>query len=496
MLPISLRPNGRRAVIVGGGNVAERKAESIAGAGFPIFVVALTIGNRMRAIVSSHGGSYEQRAYEPGDLQDAAFVVAATDDADVNARIVADARAAHVLVCDAAVPKRGDFTMPATQRLGGLTITADSGGSAPAFSRRVVRELAEMLGAPYADALRTLARMREYVKDAFPEGERATILRTLAQRPIAELAAAPVTLVCATRRSELAMIQTRAIAARLAERAIATTILGVTTTGDRDRQTPIDRLGSVNVFVKELESALRDRRADYAVHSAKDLAAALPEDMRIAAFSLREDARDAFCSVRFADFEALPEGAVVGTSSPRRQAQLAALRPDLRYESLRGNVDTRLRKLEAGQYDAIVLAMAGLNRLRAGTTHVVPFAVERVVPAVGQGALAIEIRSAQEQLASTLRDAVNDAASELCVTCERAALRAMRAGCSAPLGVHAHFGAGGMIVEGAFSPAPGSLVRARIERAISTLAQADALGTELAERLKQASNATPMGVGR
>jgi hydroxymethylbilane synthase len=292
------------------------------------------------------------------------------------------------------------------------------------------------------------------------------------------------------------MIQTRAVAARLAERAIATTILGVTTAGDRDRQTPIDRLGSVNVFVKELESALRDRRADYAVHSAKDLAAALPEDMRIAAFSLREDARDAFCSVRFADFEALPEGALVGTSSPRRQAQLAALRPDLRYESLRGNVDTRLRKLEAGQYDAIVLAMAGLNRLRAGAAHVVPFAVERVVPAVGQGALAIEIRGDEKHLASILRDAVNDAESELCVICERAALRAMRAGCSAPLGVHAHFGAGGMIVEGAFSPAPGSLVRARIERAISTLAQADALGTELAERLKQASNATPTGVGR
>jgi hydroxymethylbilane synthase len=494
MLPLSLRPNGRRVVIVGGGNVAARKAESIAGAGFPIFVVALRVGDRIRSILSDSGGTYEQRAYEARDLQNASLVVAATDDEALNARIVADARAAHALVCDAAVPDRGDFTMPATQRIGELTISADSGGSAPAFSRRVVRELAQMLGAPYADALRTLAQMRAYVKETFPEEERARILRALAQRPIAELAAAPIAVVCATRRSELAMVQSRSVAGRLAERAIMTTLFGVTTTGDRDRQTPIDRLGGVNVFVKELEGALRERRADYAVHSAKDLAASLPDDMRIAAFSRREDPRDAFCSERYAGFESLPAGAVVGTSSPRRQAQLAALRPDLRYESLRGNVDTRLRKLKAGEYDAIVLAMAGLNRLGARAKHVVPFAPDRVVPAVGQGALAIEIRAVDERLASRLRDAVNDAQSELCVTCERAALRALRAGCSAPLGIHAELHAGRMVVAGAFAPATGALTRARIEREISTLAQAEALGTELADRLS-ASNAKPMGVG-
>lgn len=494
MLPISLRPNGRRVVIVGGGNVAARKAESIAGAGFPIFVVALRVGDRMRSTLSESGGTYEQRAYEARDLQNASLVIAATDDPELNARIVADARATHALVCDAAVPDRGDFTMPATQRIGELTISADSGGSAPAFSRRVVADLAQTLGAPYADAVRTLAQMRAYVKEAFPEQERAPILRALAQRPIAELAAAPMTVVCATRRSELAIVQSRSVAARLAERAIATTLLGVTTTGDRDRQTPIDRLGAVNVFVKELENALRERRADYAVHSAKDLAASLPEDLRIAAISRREDARDAFCSERYPDFESLPPGAVVGTSSPRRQAQLAAIRPDLRYESLRGNVDTRLRKLQAGEYDAIVLAMAGLNRLGARARHVAPFAPECVVPAVGQGALAIEIRAGDEQLATALRDAVNDDESELCVTCERAALRTLRAGCSAPLGIYAKLGAETMVVEGAFAPPAGALTRARLERKISTLAQAEALGAELAELLN-ASSAKAMGVG-
>lgn len=495
MLPISLRPNGRRAVIVGGGNVAARKAESLAGAGFPLFVVAERIDDRLRFILSENDGAYEQRRYETRDLQDAALVVAATDDPKLNARIVAEARAARALVCDASDPERGDFTMAATRRIGELTISVDSGGDAPAFSRRVVAEIAESLGALYADAVRALARMRSYVKETFPAEERAEILRALAERPIAELAAMPATAVCATRRSELAMIQSRAVAARLAERGIATTMLGVTTIGDRDRETPIDRLGTANVFITELENAVREGRADYAVHSCKDLPGSLPDDMRIAAISQREDPRDAFCSERYADFESLPAGAIVGTSSNRRRAQLAAMRPDLRYVPLRGNVGTRLRKLAAGEYDAIVLAMAGLNRLRAGCAHVVPFAVERVVPAVGQGALAVETRADDDRLRELLGDAVNDPESELCVACERASLRAMRAGCSAPLGIHAHFAQNGMVAEGIYAPEPGTLARARIERSVSTRAEAEALGTELAERLKAYETAAP-GVGR
>ena len=494
MLPITLRPNGRRAVIVGGGNVAARKAESIAAAGFPIFVVSERIGDRLRAILSEKEAEYAQRQYEPSDLAGAAFVVAATDDTIVNARIVADARTAQVIACDAGDPDRGDFTMAAMRRIGDLTIGVDSAGSSPAFSRRIVRELAESLSGPYADAVRTLARMRTYVKETFPSQERAAILRSLAQRPIAELAAEPLTVVCATRRSELAMIQSRSVAARLAKRGIATTMLGISTTGDRNQAVPIDRLGETNVFVKELESALREQRADYAVHSAKDLPGRLSDDMRIAAISRREDPRDAFCSNRYANFESLPAGAVVGTSSPRRQAQLAALRPDLRYEALRGNVDTRLRKLAAGEYDAILLAMAGLKRLRASAPFVVPFAVERVVPAAGQGALAIETRADDRRLLSALRDGVNDPESELCVMCERAALRKLRAGCSAPLGIHAHVAEGRMIVQGVYVPEGSPASRIRIERVVATLGQAEALGAELAQRL-QPSNAAPLGVG-
>jgi hydroxymethylbilane synthase len=494
MLPISLRPDGRRAVIVGGGNVAARKAESLVDAGFPIFVVAERIGERLRRIVAESGGECAQRSYESHDVSSASIVIAATDSTQTNARVVADARAANALVCDAASPELGDFTMPATRRVGELTLSVDSGGASPAFSRRVVRELSERLDASYSDAARTLARMRAHVKEAFPSDERAPILRALAERPVAELAASRPTVVCATRRSALATIQSRAVAARLAERGVATTMLGVTTSGDRDQTTPIERLGETNVFVKELENALREGRADYAVHSCKDLAATLPHDMRIAAISPREDASDAFCSERFAGFESLPAGAVVGTSSRRRHAQLEALRPDLRYEPIRGNVDTRLRKLAAGEYDAIVLAMAGINRLGRGAKHTVPFALDALVPAAGQGALAVETRASDDWLFALLHACANDAQSELCVACERAALRAMRAGCSAPLGVHARLSGETMIADGVYAAGTGPLVRARIERRVAAPAEAEALGAELASQLN-ASTAAASGAG-
>ncbi len=494
MLPISLRPNGRRAVIVGGGTVAARKAESLVLAGFPIFVVAPDIDESLRRVLAQTGGGFAQRGYSRGDLDGAVLAIAATDDAELNARVLADARVSRVLACDATRADAGDFTMAATARIGELTVSVDSGANAPAFSARVVRELEALLGARYGDALRTLARMRAYVKETFPTVERAPILRALAERPVDELAGMPVTtLVCASRRSELAAIQSRSVAARLAERGIATNILGVTTHGDRDRDRPIDELGGVNVFVKELEEALRARRADFAVHSCKDLAGVLPADMRIAAITRRDDPRDAFCSERYAGFESLPPGAVVGTSSPRRRALLAALRPDLRYENLRGNVDTRLRKLAEDAYDAIVLAMAGLHRLGLRAAHVVPFEVDALVPAAGQGALAVETRADDDHLAETLRSAVNDSSSALCIECERAALRELRAGCSAPLGIHAHLAGGTMVVEGAYVPANGTIYRKRLERRVSTPEEARALGIELCAHLRPPEPTSVLG---
>jgi hydroxymethylbilane synthase len=290
--------------------------------------------------------------------------------------------------------------------------------------------------------------------------------------------------VAASRASALAMAQTRTVAARLARCGIATTILSVTTTGDRVQDRPISAIGSESLFIKELELALRDGKADYAVHSCKDLPSAMPADMCIAAISEREDPRDVFCSERYASFDDLPAGARVGTSSPRRRAQLALMRADVEYADIRGNVDTRLRKLRDGEYDAVVLAAAGLRRLGARAAHVVPFDVSVIVPAAAQGALAVETRRDDVELSERLRAAVNDERAERAVFCERAALRALQGGCRAPIGIHAHEEAGNLCVDGVVvSEDESRAVRARVKGDDEGIESAEALGTALAEML-------------
>jgi hydroxymethylbilane synthase len=516
MLPIALRADGLRALIVGGGNVALRKAEALLDAGVAITVVAPSIDERLRALLDRPDDHTHDRAYERADLADIDLIVAATDSGEVNAQVVADARAARILVCDATDPENGDFTMQATVRVGELTFTVDSGRSSPAFAKRIARELRERFGPEYDAAARTLARIRTYVRATLDPSTRSSVMRELADRPVEELARMnPVqaehaveetverlahggaaenearrVVTCASRASALAMTQTRFVAAALAQRGIATTILNVTTTGDREQDRPVSELGTIDVWVKELEVALLDGRADYAVHSAKDLPGTLDPAMQLVAISAREDARDAFCSERYANFDALPAGAIVGTSSERRRAQLRALRPDLRYENLRGNVDTRLRKLREGQYDAIVLAMAGLRRLGIGATHTVPFDARTVVPAVGQGALAVETL-AGNALATELCAAVNHAPTQWCVEAERAALRALRAGCSAPLGVHAQLDGTSMTIDAAFATAGGAMLRERRMGAVDSLAAAVALGEEVAATLAAGLAAAP-----
>lgn len=359
-----------------------------------------------------------------------------------------------------------------------------------------------------AAAARTLEHMRTYMNAAVPVSERAALLHELAQMPIEELAAMNAVqaehaleqvlssrrraspafdgaaVICASRASALAMTQSRMVASRLALHGIATTIVTITTTGDRVQDRPLVEIGSESLFVKELEVALREGRAQYAVHSCKDLPSSLPPDMRIAAISSREDPRDAYCSERYPTFESLPAGARVGTSSARRRAQLAAARNDLRYDPIRGNVDTRLRKLREGEYDAIVLACAGLARLGVKAAHTVPFDPAVLVPAVAQGALAVETRHDEAQLAQVLREAVNDGETERAVLCERAALHALRGGCQAPIGIHARHENGELAVEGVVAAIDGStIVRETLRAKAEDVSQAQALGAALAQGL-------------
>jgi len=292
----------------------------------------------------------------------------------------------------------------------------------------------------------------------------------------------PRKLVIASRESALAMWQARHIQARLQALYPDATveILGMTTTGDQILDSPLARIGGKGLFVKELEQALADGRADLAVHSMKDVPMNLPEGFALAATGEREDPRDAFVSVRYQRLEDLPQGSVVGTSSLRRQSQLQARFPHLKIESLRGNLQTRLRKLDEDQYAAIILAAAGLKRLGLEDRITQLIAPENSIPAVGQGALGIEIRADRDDMRELL-DPLNHADTAACVEAERAMSRALAGSCTVPLGAYAHIENGALRMTGFVASVNGSeMVRESVEGAPS---DADALGRALAEKL-------------
>jgi hydroxymethylbilane synthase len=196
------------------------------------------------------------------------------------------------------------------------------------------------------------------------------------------------------------------------------------------------KVGTKGMFTKEIEEALHDHRVDLAVHSLKDVPTELEQEFELAAIMKREDPRDAFISVKFSSLDELPHGAKVGTSSLRRQCQLKSVRPDLEIFPLRGNVDTRIRKLESGEYDAIILAAAGVRRLGLETHVRSRISADIMCPAVGQGALAIEIRRGDQQT-KTLLAFLNDADTHAAIDCERALLGSLGGGCQVPIGAYA-----------------------------------------------------------
>ncbi|MBU1664761.1 MAG: hydroxymethylbilane synthase [Gammaproteobacteria bacterium] len=248
----------------------------------------------------------------------------------------------------------------------------------------------------------------------------------------------PKKIVIATRESPLALWQAEHVKARLMELhpGLEVELLGMTTQGDQILDSPLSRIGGKGLFVKELETAMAEGRADLAVHSIKDVPMDLPPGFELAAISLRDDPRDAFVSRKYASLSDLPSGARVGTSSLRRQVQLRATYPTLDVDTLRGNVNTRLRKLEEGQYDAILLAAAGLKRLGLDAHIRAILTPEESLPAVGQGALGIEICAGRPDLMELLAP-LNDAETAACVRAERAMSRMLHGGCQAPIGGYA-----------------------------------------------------------
>ena len=297
----------------------------------------------------------------------------------------------------------------------------------------------------------------------------------------------PDTTIIATRESRLALWQAEHVRDLLQQRfGLKVDLLGMTTRGDQILDRALSKVGGKGLFVKELEAALEDGRAHLAVHSLKDMPMELPAGFALGAVLEREDPRDAFVSPRHATLQDLPQGACVGTSSLRRAAQLLALRPDLRIEPLRGNLDTRLRKLDEGHYDAIVLAAAGLKRLGLAARIASVFDTAQMTPAAGQGALGIELRDDATALARTLSALVHRP-SWLAVHAERAVSRALGGSCSMPLAAHAVWQGDTLRIDVALGHAQElarPLLRTQLAAAVGDDAAADALGRNAAAQLR------------
>ncbi len=260
----------------------------------------------------------------------------------------------------------------------------------------------------------------------------------------------------------------------------------MTTQGDQILDRSLSKVGGKGLFVKELEVALEEGRADLAVHSLKDVPMELPAGFSLACVMEREDPRDAFVSNHHANLASLPQGAVVGTSSLRRMSQLRALRPDLKIEPLRGNLDTRLRKLDDGAYDAIVLAAAGLKRLGLGHRIREIFEPQVMLPAAGQGALGIEVCSDRQDVVLALATLAHQT-SWLAVAAERAVSRAMGGSCSMPLAAYATLNGDTLTLDAAWGDPEGvlALVCVQSSAKVTDLASAAALGDRVATDLKK-----------
>lgn len=285
-----------------------------------------------------------------------------------------------------------------------------------------------------------------------------------------------------TRASLLAMTQSTNIKNLIEKQYPETTVelVKIVTKGDKILDVPLAMVGGKGLFVKELEEAMLSREVDMAVHSMKDVPSDLPEELHIGVVTKREDPRDAFISVKYKSFNNLPQGATVGTSSLRRKSQLAALRPDLKIEDLRGNLDTRLRKLDEGMYDAIILATAGLNRMKWSDRITSYFETADMLPAVAQGAVGIELRKDNPALLEGLAF-LQDEETTIAVTGERSFLHRLEGGCQVPIGAFGTVSGDQLTLTGLVASIDGKEV---IRQEVSgNIADAIPMGISLAEKI-------------
>ena len=491
-LPVGLDVRGKLCLVVGGGQVGYRKAQDLLAAGAVVKVVSPQFADEFKA--AGDELLLLQKPFTPADLSGVFLVVAAAGDEKVNQQVYEQARNLGVLVNVVDDAARSDFIFPAVLSRGQFQIAVLTGGASPSLGQRVRDRLAEEFGTEYGEWAARLAEARPRVKRSVPDPrDRRQVFAALAdeevlaalrsrgpagfEEKLAMLLGRYGRLRVGTRGSALALAQAETAARVLAAHGIGagSEPVVIKTSGDRGA-----RFDTTGIFVREIENALLADEIDLAVHSLKDLPVAMPAGLCLAAVLPRDDPRDVLVSRDGKGLYALPTGARVGTSSVRRRAELKSIRPDLEVVELRGNVDTRLRKLAAGEVDAVVLAGAALVRLgwQDRITEWLP--LRDFVPAPGQGALAIEARAGWE----TLFSAVDDRPTRTAVEAERACLSALGGGCSLPLGVYGSVSGNVLYLQGLVaSPDGNAVIRAEVAGEAS---QPRVVGELLAARLRAA----------
>jgi hydroxymethylbilane synthase len=502
LFPIFLRLTGIRCAVVGGGEVAAGKVRSLLDGGANVVVVAPQLCATLDSLVRSRQVEHLARSYEAGDLKGSVLAFGATDDRAVNEAVYAEATRRGLPVNVVDQPDLCTFYVPATLARGPIAVAISTHGTSPALARKLRERLEEAVPPEYGDLAELLGSLRAEVMAAFPSGrerqakwglvlesEVLSLLRSgkaeearAAARQLLGLEArahrsSPAIVRIGTRGSALARAQAEAVAQRLKEMGVAAELVIIRTAGDRGAR--IGEGSAVGLFVREIEQALLRDEIDLAVHSLKDLPTGPREGLVVAAVPPREDPSDALITRTGQGLEKLRPESRVATSSPRRVAQLRAHRPDLAFVPVKGNVDTRLRKLKRGDFEALVLASAGLVRLGLQQVITERLDFDVCMPAPGQGALALQVREQDAELRALL-EPLDHAPTRLAVEAERAFLGGVGTGCVVPAGALAVIDGNRLVLKAVLDTGEGGLLRDQIKGPSASSAE---LGAKLARQM-------------
>ncbi len=494
--PLLFEMNQKRVLVVGLGTVGARRAKTFAEAG----ALVTALARKPDKSLDAEGITVVCADYSPDMLEGIDIAVAATNDHALNARILEDCKVRRIPVNAADDPERSDYFFPSVIRRGDLTLSVCTEGASPMTTISIVKALKAEYGPEYAERLNYLRILRDDIVATIPEeSEKKAKLRALTDlstETLQEQAKAierrnMKTIIVGSRGSKLARVQTEWLLDRLREANpdVDFELRIISTKGDRVQNKALDAIGDKGLFTKELEEALLSGDIDMAVHSMKDMPSSLPDGLTLAAPPVREDPSDVLVTCHeINSVSELPKGAKVGTGSKRRAYQLSRMRPDLNIQGIRGNVDTRLRKLTDEGFDAIILAAAGMKRIDVYNScdyNVIPLAPDEFVCAPAQGILAVEMREDNDEVREILEPVVDPVAAVQMVA-ERKFLTSLDGDCHLPIGAYCKVDGDDICLTGLYGDEEGhKLVKNTMKGKVS---DAETIGAALAEKLKKEVN--------